>query len=1160
MPEVETKDTHKSKGVRKAEDSVEDDNDNDNDNDDDDSDEDKDDRDIDEDEEKKNKVGHFLFCYKCEFRMIMLAMAILLCGVVAISGYISWNVLNMPLEATVKGVMKMGDKILGNSTSLIAGQSFFARERFLDIAYNMSLPINNSTILENFYNNYFVPTIVDPGLDGAFTMKKLSTDKLQVQGIMLENSALIICDGTLSLKNSTDELFCQQYNSSKKMVNVITQFNTACLNDVLLDMWRNGNHDSSDTKNNQRLYWFNDTKLKGINPSVWMAQLQYNSLKEQLVAVIVRSSRIDSKYQSLQLHLKAVVYWVSDDDYGDVFVSSQGFKDYNISLHGGNIDSSIALTSNGSSSGGIVTPHSDAVSKTVDELHKWRSNINYSMGYLYTHKEYYVYTQRVTFHSVSPMYFWCVVVYPMSEVNQSGNDALNVVIVLTCLGCIFAIALGFIGQAVPIIPSDERYRLHPFFTNIHRFTQVHDKEDASSSKLHNIKEQILDQIRGIKVNNPDDYAVSTNAAAADMSGGQDRTLKQSLGFKKIQLGKKQSNDVTLKGMGSIDLLDGTSNSKTRTASRAIQRRHSLGSLHPSELSKKKNEVLKNIEKNPRLNMLLDLNPPSHGDTTDTGAHVSVDVGADTDTNRDGHRNGDVEAADTGLAADDDNDNDHDHDHDNEDVDILRSSNHSSSKKKNKIKEPEMTITLSTKEKGWARLSKKNVNDMPARLVRARTVGTHSSKNVMMGLDSLSAEQARMQIISWRKEEQKKQVQSNIKTQLMRSIFNRGISNWQTNWGSIAGRVQTVLFISILLCVGLAYAGCRSLVSSAIDEMRQNFLSISTCIGELSMEYEYFKARLMLQNFNYTMNQEQLQTYWEGYNVLGMIIVNASANVQAGFASVNSSVLSVNSSMIDENNCLYWQELSGSSANNDNSNDNIIRDCSTHIAAQEAWSKPYSCFGGWSVCYLGIYKSAMEDKLYAGALLTFQYVSDVAFWNIWSTSGLPTLRKKNHTNLHISPQNSSGMLSLNFSVFALTNGHNNSRYSNTSEWYLIESTSQNLTTNTLSPYDDDSLYVTQGALSQDPAVSAVTQYLIQPSPNQIPEPNQLKFLKQIFAYPDIAAYVYKDTLDNIQNEYRKYEEWTKLDWIFVLSVSQDVFTGDHDQYAALAIICIGGALI
>ncbi|ETO22306.1 hypothetical protein RFI_14892 [Reticulomyxa filosa] len=152
-----------------------------------------------------------------------------------------------------------------------------------------------------------------------------------------------------------------------------------------------------------------------------------------------------------------------------------------------------------------------------------------------------------------------------------------------------------------------------------------------------------------------------------------------------------------------------------------------------------------------------------------------------------------------------------------------------------------------------------------------------------------------------------------------------------------------------------------------------------------------------------------------------------------------------------------------------------------------------------------------------------------------------------------------MSDLNFSMFAMTNARHNTRYlfnaTDYSQWYLIESTSKDLVSFTQTQYDTTLPYVTHADSSEDATVSTVTQYLIQPSPNQIPNSNQLSLLKQIFAYPTIVVYVYKDSLFITGDD-----NWTKLDWIFVLSVSEQVFSGDFDQYAALGVICVGGALI
>ncbi|ETO13868.1 hypothetical protein RFI_23494 [Reticulomyxa filosa] len=384
---------------------------------------------------------------------------------------------------------------------------------------------------------------------------------------------------------------------------------------------------------------------------------------------------------------------------------------------------------------------------------------------------------------------------------------------------------------------------------------------------------------------------------------------------------------------------------------------------------------------------------------------------------------------------------------------------------------------------------------------------------------------------------------------------------------MASRLQTVLLVLVLVCVGLSYLGCRSLVSHAIDEMQQNYMSISTRVGELGMEFEYFKGRLMLQNAKGTMDlfystpvrDTELTSFWSGYEVLGVITVESnltanSSTLTFGRAFINASLITLDTSRVWKK-CVFWNGSMWTDS---------IQDCSTFTAAKTivvhlesthgvvGWSKPFSCFYGSTVCYLGLYETIRTNDtvIHVGVLLSFQAVAKIGEINIWETSGLATLR----TNYKVS-----SMSDLNFSMFALTNARHNNRYSedtNQSEWYLIESTSKNLITDSDSPYSQRMPYVTHGDQSEDSTVALVTQYLIQPSPDQIPQADQLKLLKQIFAYPAVAVYVYKDKLNITDTD----EEWAKLDWIFVLSVSEQVFTGDFEQYAALAVICVAGALI
>ncbi|ETO28881.1 hypothetical protein RFI_08245 [Reticulomyxa filosa] len=1058
------------------------------------------------------KQGHMVCCYKCELTFAMLALAILLSGVVASSGYISWKVLlrylfillllllSLPLYATVKGVMNMGNAVLGNSTASIASQSLFASHRFLDFSTSILLPVNNLSSLEILYNNYFKPTIVEPTIDGVFGFIKHGNNNVPyAEGMMLEEGNLTACQGFIG------NLTCRKYTPGMQLQQVGKAFQTDALDGVLNDTWAYRNEAAE--ADLQRLYWFNDKTLNGTTSSVWMMQLRYNADRDQMVAVIVRSSQISMKYKSLDLRFNAVVYWVSDDDNGDVFVSSMGDEGYQITEHvsnGSNIALSSAASTLGTGQGRKATAQSKLIVDTVKDLKKWRNDDNNNNNNNNNNNTIIIMWDM-------PM----VICMKVLAMHRNANNAFNVVVALTCFACVFAAATGFISQAVPVIPRDERYRLHPFLTIADKEDdddedhQPHSKQAIAKAKVQ--KEYLLSEIR--EIHRDDD---KNNEAS------------------KVNLFRKMTNEQSAQGQ-EMELAQLNQHPKTieTTTSSPI-----TGNGHAP-----------NSPKRDETNTTPGFKSKCQQTKTLIGKCASLGIGQKKTEIYDVQFN--VNAADSARNLITGNDN-------------INNNNNNNNIANNDAKD---TLELTSIP--------------PARSKRAQTLDDKAD------VGKLSLKQARKEIKNWKKEEEKKQMQSNIKRQLMRSIFNRESSQWQTKWGLMASRVQTILAILVLLCIGFSYLGCRTLSSHAIDDIKQNFISISARIGELGMEFEYFKGRLFLQNYKDTMQQlyhnstqfeSSLSSYWPSYEIVGVVTVentlyanddSSTLQITSAFASVNGTQLSLNTNTTDD--CINW------SVDNSYSNIKYVRDCAVVSAADEltsylrshngtiAWSKPYACFDGQTVCYLGLYQTLHFDKdssdslIYLGVLISFQKVSAIGIDQIWQASRLPYLKHS-----HGAP---STMAQLNFSMFAITNARYNLRYDNASgsnsssdsesdsEWYLIASTANNLITQTKSPYGQKMYSVTHADTTDDLTVSSVTDYLIQPSPDQIPTSYQLVVLKQIFGYPAIGVYSFKDPITIPENE-----NWAKLDWIFVLSVSLQVFTGDFEQYAALAIICVGGALI
>ena len=169
-----------------------------------------------------------------------------------------------------------------------------------------------------------------------------------------------------------------------------------------------------------------------------------------LIGGMFRGSRLNAEYNELPLDKHGVVYWMSNDSYSDVFVTSTNEEMLYIEGHSAD-DSSIGLDS---SFGHIASGdyESDEVNEHIlNTMHLVdRTQFNGS----HTLSEYYIYyeLQQSPFGS-----FFTVIVFPESEVLREYIWGRVLLWIFAAIAIIFASVNGCFASAVPLIPVDDSW-------------------------------------------------------------------------------------------------------------------------------------------------------------------------------------------------------------------------------------------------------------------------------------------------------------------------------------------------------------------------------------------------------------------------------------------------------------------------------------------------------------------------------------------------------------------------------------------------------------------------------------------------------------------------------------------------------------------------------
>ena len=177
-----------------------------------------------------------------------------------------------------------------------------------------------------------------------------------------------------------------------------------------------------------------------------------------LIGGMFRGSRINTEYQGLPLDKHGVVYWMTNDSYSDVFVTSTNEQTLYIQEHSDNV-SSIALDS---SFGHIESTDyepdevNELILNTMDLVDRSRNESDY------VESGYYIYykLEQSAFGS-----FFTVIVFPENEVLRERRIGIWCLWICAGVAMVFAIINGCLASAVPLIPADDSWLTTPLLTS-----------------------------------------------------------------------------------------------------------------------------------------------------------------------------------------------------------------------------------------------------------------------------------------------------------------------------------------------------------------------------------------------------------------------------------------------------------------------------------------------------------------------------------------------------------------------------------------------------------------------------------------------------------------------------------------------------------------------
>eukprot|EP01083_Nonionella_stella_P171347 585111_1 len=1034
----------------------------------------------------KEETGHRICCGHCYVTVGMICFAILMAVIVGAGGYNIWKIGEAPMEPTLVNILSFTEQMIATEAEYVAERALFSTQQFIDftkVLPGVTHSKSNEQIFKTFLNDELIAA---PRFDGVFQISySPNTNKTMANFIFKDDSntaRIYDCDlEDTTGANCDDDLF---YIADK--------------------LW---GQQAIATQHEVTGTYFVANSV--INPSldggcIWFVTWRYIEPKKLILGGLFFGSRINDEYAKLTLAKKGVVYWMSDDDHKDVFVTSIPSTEDDTSLlhiseHLAN-NSSIHLDSNfGYSKNTEYKDNMNQVDSrildTIDKVILGQNITQISPSNATT--DYYIYSRLQTAIFGS---FHVVIVFPVETVQEQILNSQYVVFGCTVLAMLCAVLNACMASAVPLIPADDSWLSIPLFT------------EQDKKELQDNTEQMANltspERRAVQADNIDDIpsvALSpTNHTTHLTTTATDEAIMNS-----IALGPRSAPaDAFVDETNEVGA-DSEAPSGTRR-----MRSHSDETMRKAQKHKKGVSL---ADAKQRLKALANEDLHStvalkKGSTMLPHANTLVDGASDKD-------------------SDDDDD-----DEDNAPPPFLKAVSVATGSK------PE---NIARSEKNLRRKDKKEIKKKLA-LWKKKKQSDQLKKNI---------DNAHMRSIFNRGE-------SKYKTKYAQTINNcitfccfliavliclayLGLRRISEN--DIEELMESHLNISN-----------RIVEAHAEFKVYQHGLALQQ--GQLLiMEYE-------LEPYNQSHNERLLSSFYGIFDELsGMFTFVGAAqdHPQISNLSLYGSIDEecVQLSDIRESylaTCISWTGCGGSTTTYED-----ITDCVLYRAIQEtydsfannvsfgaaeinyiAWSVPFACFGARQICYVGLTRA---NGMYIGALLSMHGLADTAQEVVWASSGMKAVVKRREGETETAYDGDE----VHFSFYLYTQIRETDQLAaaqyDINADYLLAATDNEVIKTSQTAYGvrlADVLFANESTNDQ-----VLRTYVYLTNTNQMNRRDirmEPVIAENSWSYPKIV--------------YFWFENDDGLNWISVLTVSAEIFVGDFSVYFTLGGMSLIGWVI
>ena len=412
------------------------------------------------DEKDRTRKGHKICFGYCYITFSMISFAIIMAVIVGIGGWNIWQIGHKPMKPTIEDILMFTEKMIAVETEYIVERALYSTKQFIDftkVIPTITQVENDNILFDKFLDD---DLIASPRFDGIIQLQFNQTLSTIQSSFIFKKSNNERVDYICYLNKPQDCDKPDLWNISNKM-------------------WQNRQNGINNNGHTDSYFISNSIIDNNDNSgSIWFITWRYvtqNEIKilgqnSFIIGGMFRSSRINAEYKNLTLAKDGIVYWITNDKYGDVFVTSLNNEILYIKSHDKenssiNLDSSFALTQ-------TENYYKEKKNKIDLRIIDTMNNIDIEKNNNSIENEkYYIYYELIeekyessSSSSSSFGSFYVVIAFPIDKVFYELNFGMYLVIGFTSLAVLCAIINACIANAVPLIPNDDSWLATPLFT------------------------------------------------------------------------------------------------------------------------------------------------------------------------------------------------------------------------------------------------------------------------------------------------------------------------------------------------------------------------------------------------------------------------------------------------------------------------------------------------------------------------------------------------------------------------------------------------------------------------------------------------------------------------------------------------------------------------